>query len=73
MRKIGLYVLVILLFFVSSVYAQEQSNSGEMRDVIAHYQADVSTLSRKYPIKESEEYLNRFSQLHGDWLKKLKT
>lgn len=73
MRKIGLYVSVILLFFVSSVYAQEQSNSGEMRDVIAQYQADVSTLSRKYPIKESEEYLNRFSLLHGDWLKKLKT
>lgn len=73
MRKIHLSIFSIILLFALSASAQEQSSSGEMRDYIAQYQADVSTLSRKYPIKESEEYFNRFSLLHSDWLKKLKT
>ena len=53
--------------------AQEKpSGMSEMRDIILQYQADNGNLTRKYTIKESDEYYARFIQLHGDWLKKLK-
>jgi len=43
-----------------------------MRDYIAQYQADVSSLTRKYEIAESDEYYTRFDRFYNDWLKKMK-
>jgi len=68
---------ILLLIFFSIVFLKsigQSSNTGmsEMRDQIVSYQEDVGALSRKYTIRESDEYYSRFSQLHNDWLKKLK-
>lgn len=61
----------MLIIFQSSE-AQKPIGLSEMRDYIIWYQADNGTLSRKYSIKESDEYYSRFSLLHTNWLKKLK-
>ncbi len=57
-----------------SILAQAQKPTGlsEMRDPILQYQADGESLTRKYAVKESDEYYNRFAQFYSDWLKKLK-
>src|SRR6478609_1189430 len=53
------------------IHAQTFTGRSEMRDIIAQYQADVSSLDRKYEIEESNEYYTRFDRLYSDWLKKL--
>lgn len=50
---------------------QKTTGLSEMRDPILQYQADVASLTRKYSIKESNEYYNRFEKFYTDWLKKL--
>src|SRR5579872_4162049 len=64
---------LIFLFGVVPLmlHAQIFTGRSEMRDNIAQYQADVSSLTRKYDIKESEEYYTRFNKFYGDWQKKL--
>ncbi len=71
MRNVGVFILSFLIF--GFAYAQQKSTGiSEMRDPILQYQADVNSLSRKYSIKESDEYYNRFALLYTDWMKKLK-
>ncbi|GHM99779.1 X-Pro dipeptidyl-peptidase [Cytophagales bacterium WSM2-2] len=43
-----------------------------MRDYISQYQSDVTSLNRKYGVKESDEYYTRLDRLYSDWLKKMK-
>jgi len=74
MKKIRFITLsLFVLLFIIVAHSQELSNVSEMRDYIAHYQADNGALSRKYTIDESDEYFNRFATHYDDWLKKLKT
>ncbi len=58
-------------FMPMLLHAQIFTGRSEMRDYIAQYQADVSSLTRKYEIKESDEYYTRFDRLYNDWLKKM--
>src|SRR6478609_201447 len=64
---------LIFLFSILplALHAQIFTGRSEMRDIIAQYQADVSSLDRKYEIEESKEYYTRFDRLYYDWLKKL--
>ncbi len=55
------------------VHAQTFTGRSEMRDYIAQYQADESSLTRKYDVKESDDYYTRFDRFYSDWLKKLNT
>ena len=55
------------------VCAQTFTGRSEMRDVIAQYQSDVGSLTRKYSVKESSEYYERFDRFYNDWLKKMKS
>ncbi|MEJ0055163.1 MAG: DUF885 family protein [Bacteroidota bacterium] len=71
MKRITLFVVFLFMFFNSEAQPAPTGLS-EMRDYIIEYQADNGALSRKYTIKESDEYYSRFNQLHNDWLKKLK-
>src|SRR6187551_624230 len=71
MRKSHLLIPAFLFLLSFALHAQETGMS-EMRDYILQYQADNGALNRKYTIKESEEYVNRFNQLYTDWLNKLK-
>jgi uncharacterized protein (DUF885 family) len=71
MRNCQALCVVLFLILSNAVRAQDTGMS-EMRDYILQYQADYGTLNRKYTIKESDEYITRFSQLYADWLKKLK-
>jgi len=54
-----------------TLQAQTFTGRSEMRDIIAQYQADVSSLDRKYEIEESNEYYTRFDHLYSDWQKKM--
>ncbi len=53
------------------LHAQTFTGRSEMRDCIAQYQADGSSLTRKYEVKESDEYYARFDRFYSDWLKKI--
>ena len=71
--RTGCFLVVVLFFLALIVRAQDQSSGlSEMRDYIAQYRADVGGLTRKYAIRESDEYYSRFSQFYIDWLQKLK-
>ncbi|CAN5588978.1 DUF885 family protein [soil metagenome] len=76
MKQIKYHLLTVLFLLTIIQNGNTQSlvsSQSEMRDYIISYQADNGALSRKYAIKESDEYYSRFSQLHSDWLKLLKT
>ncbi|MBS1680810.1 MAG: DUF885 family protein [Bacteroidetes bacterium] len=68
----------ILIFFTiaqAGLVAQAQqkvTGLSEMRDALAQYQSDKIGLARKYQVKESDEYYNRYTLLFNDWLKNLK-
>jgi len=65
--------LIFLFGFMPMLlHAQIFTGRSEMRDYIAQYQADVSSLTRKYEIAESDEYYTRFDRFYNDWLKKMK-
>lgn len=67
-------LLVLSLLIALGCQAQESFNTlSAMTDHILAYQADNGALSRKYTIRESDEYYSRFSKLHSDWLNKLKS
>jgi len=67
------FILVLLLALVGESAAQQKlTGLSEMRDPIMQYQADISSLNRKYAIKESDEYYTRFASFYADWLKNLK-
>lgn len=68
--KVSTTLLLVASYTTS---AQQSTGMSEMRDYILQYQADNGALARKYTIRESEEYVNRFSQHHTAWLSKLKT
>ncbi len=53
------------------LHAQTFTGRSEMRDYIAQYQADVSSLTRKYGVKESNEFYERFDRFYNDWMKKM--
>ncbi|ERM84818.1 hypothetical protein P872_22420 [Rhodonellum psychrophilum GCM71 = DSM 17998] len=60
MKKILLFSLVILMGF--------QATASELYEAIMAYQADRSSLSRKYSNPLSEEYFLRMEQLYRDWM-----
>ena len=65
MKKIALLFLILL----TSLHAVKASGLYEM---IAQYQADKYALMRKYTVRESPEYYNRFTQFYTDWSATLK-
>ena len=70
MKKTGF--TSVLVFFLFRIVLAQTSGLSEMRDAISQYQADRGSLSRRYNLKESDEYFSRFGQLYVDWLDKLK-
>lgn len=71
--KIKRIFLALIAFFPFIIHAQEFTGRSEMRDYISQYQSDVNSLTRKYSVKESDEYYTRFDRFYGDWLRKLKS
>jgi len=59
-------VIVLLLFTVIPLLADD------LYDVIMQYEADRGALRRKYTLRESAEYYNRFAKLYMDWTATLK-
>ncbi len=72
MKKNTLVLIFFFIIYQNSIAQGLVTGISEMRDPIAAYQEDVGALSRKYTIRESDEYYSRFSLLHSDWLKRLK-
>jgi uncharacterized protein (DUF885 family) len=67
MKKYCLLVALLLLTFLSQIHSQG------LYQVISEYNADQSTLSRKYTNTNTVEYLNRMDAFFADWQKKLTT
>ncbi|CAN5154859.1 DUF885 family protein [soil metagenome] len=72
MKQNTLVLIFLFIIYQNSIAQGRVTGISEMRDPIAAYQEDVGALSRKYTIRESDEYYSRFSLLHSDWLKRLK-
>jgi hypothetical protein len=53
------------------VIAAQAPNRQEMRDYVLQYDADAGSLSRKYTIRESEEYYTRLDRFYRESLKQL--
>ncbi|MGC4022523.1 MAG: DUF885 family protein [Cyclobacteriaceae bacterium] len=64
-------IFLIALLCANVSFGFAQTGMSEMRDAIDQYQSDAGSLSRKYSIRESDEYYNRFNQFYADWLSKL--
>jgi len=69
MKKICLSCIIV--FFYLTLHAQNFTNPLEMRDYILQYQEDAGSLSRKYTLKESDEYYSRLGRFYDDWMKKI--
>lgn len=65
MKKYGLLTALLLLICLTQVHSQG------LYQVISEYNADQSTLSRKYANSNTFEYLNRMDAFYSDWQKKL--
>lgn len=63
MKKLFLFSFVLFLGF--------QASASELYEAIMAYQADRSSLIRKYNNPLSEEYFLRIDQLYKDWMGKL--
>lgn len=60
-----------LLFFLLS-FGFCALHAQELYETISQFRADRSALSRKYTVKESDEYYTRFSKFYADWIEALK-
>lgn len=64
--KTLLSLAVTLLFVIATpIYAQS------VADLITIYRADYGALSRKYDVRASEQYYERFERFYQDWLSAL--
>jgi len=61
------YTLPFLILTLFQVNLAAQSIS----DLITVYQADYGALDRKYDVRQSDEYFERFESFYSDWLQKL--
>src|SRR5690349_22066021 len=62
---IRILVIALLTFVASSL--PFTSMAEEMSDLVSQFQADKYALMRKYTVRESAEYYQRFSQFYTDW------
>lgn len=65
MKKYFLQIVFLFLIFLPQAHGQG------LYQVISEYNADQSTLSRKYANSNTFEYLNRMDAFYSDWQKKL--
>jgi len=57
-------LLLCILFFLGFFASQAQ----ELYEMISQFRADRSALARKYTLKESDEYYDRFTKFYTDWI-----
>ncbi len=67
----GLFVLSILFNLCFSSLKAQNTNEPLLPFLINEYSNDVADLNRVYIFPFSEEYFNRFEQLHAMWTKKM--
>ena len=60
MKRLLLCILFSLGFFASQ--------AQELYEMISQFRADRSALVRKYTLKESDEYYDRFTKFYTDWI-----
>ncbi|WP_199119803.1 DUF885 family protein [Pedobacter sp. ASV28] len=70
MRK--LFPVISLLLFVAHPLFAQVNEASSIMPYINQYQADEQMLKRKYPLKQSPEYLDRMDRFYEDWLTKIK-
>ncbi len=70
MRKI--YFTFLMLLFVQFAKAQSSNEASLVSPLINQYQADGNMLTRKYALKQSEEYYQRMDRFYINWLARLK-
>lgn len=62
-------LLLLTILFIKGIHL---ANAADLYELIAQYQADKYALMRKYTVKESSEYYDRFSKFYADWSATLK-
>ena len=62
-------LLILLLIGTSTFFVKAE----EMPEMISRFQSDKYALMRKYTVRESAEYYQRFSKFYADWSEVVKT
>ncbi|WP_340105635.1 DUF885 family protein [Rhodohalobacter sp. 8-1] len=66
-----LAALVLMLPAISVSAAQQTSDDVPMSTLIEIFDEDNAVLNRRYNVRYSHEYFERFDQFYGDWLNRL--
>src|SRR5690625_7330778 len=62
-------ILFTLFYFPSHLNAQ----NGRMETLIREFDQDEAVLNRKYDVRYSDQYFDRFEQFYSDWSDKLRS
>lgn len=61
----------VILWCLGCFMMTQALAASELYEMVSQFEADRHALSRKYPLKESVEYYERFDTFYAGWLKNL--
>lgn len=61
----------LFTFLAVCTWCLTQAKASDLYETVTRFEEDKGVLMRKYSVRESEEYYERFQSFYSDWLKEL--